>query len=109
MNKCPNCSKGKIFPSSNLFSFILKKMNKKCSHCELDFEVEPGFYIGAMYVSYGISLAEVTLFYCISVLITEDARAISNIIIAVSSLLILFPFNFRLSRLIWFRLFRKKT
>ena len=29
------------------------KMHKRCSHCDEDFEREPGFYFGAMYTSYG--------------------------------------------------------
>jgi len=38
--------------------FVLKKpldMNKKCSECNLNFEPEPGFYFGAMFISYAIT------------------------------------------------------
>jgi hypothetical protein len=31
-------------------------MNKSCSSCEASFEPEPGFYFGAMYVSYGFTI-----------------------------------------------------
>ena len=31
-------------------------MYTHCPHCKLRFEVEPGFFIGAMYVSYAMSL-----------------------------------------------------
>ena len=32
-------------------------MNSRCKECGCKFENEPGFYYGAMYVSYGVSLA----------------------------------------------------
>ena len=31
------------------------KMNARCPECDLDFEPEPGFYFGALMVSYAIS------------------------------------------------------
>lgn len=31
-------------------------MNSVCSNCEVSFEPEPGFYFGAMYVSYGFTI-----------------------------------------------------
>lgn len=30
-------------------------MYKSCSHCNLNFEPEPGYYFGAMFISYTIS------------------------------------------------------
>lgn len=30
-------------------------MPKHCSHCNLNYEPEPGFYFGAMFISYTIS------------------------------------------------------
>ena len=52
--KCPRCRQ------SNLFKIPLdvKKpldMNKGCDHCDLNFEPEPGFYYGAMFISYIIT------------------------------------------------------
>ncbi len=31
-------------------------MNKRCPDCDLRFDREPGYFIGAMYISYAISL-----------------------------------------------------
>ena len=31
-------------------------MNERCPHCNLRFEREPGYFLGAMYFSYAISL-----------------------------------------------------
>lgn len=50
--KCPRCRKGDLFVSPFEFSKPLN-MNEKCSHCEQNFEPEPGYYFGAMFISYG--------------------------------------------------------
>lgn len=50
--KCPRCRKGELFayPAYNFAKF--DKMHSHCPNCNLRFEVEPGFFIGAMYISY---------------------------------------------------------
>jgi len=52
--KCPRCQKGDLFVSPFEFSNPTN-MHQRCSECSLDFEPEPGFYFGALIVSYGIS------------------------------------------------------
>jgi hypothetical protein len=32
-------------------------MHEKCSHCGLIYQIEPSFFYGAMYVSYGLNVA----------------------------------------------------
>lgn len=49
--KCPRCRKGNLFTKP----FVLSKplnMNQRCSECNLNFEPEPGYYFGAMFISY---------------------------------------------------------
>ncbi|HEV8515729.1 MAG TPA: DUF983 domain-containing protein [Cyclobacteriaceae bacterium] len=60
--RCPRCRKGYIFkyPLSQFRKFSV--MNATCSSCEASFEPEPGFYFGALYVSYGFT---VTLFFLV--------------------------------------------
>jgi len=50
--KCPRCRKGDVFayPLRNFYRFHLT--NKQCPVCDLRFEREPGFFFGAMYISY---------------------------------------------------------
>ena len=57
-HKCPRCLEGDIY--ANKSSYDLKNitnMNHSCDKCELDFEREPGYYYGAMYVSYALTVA----------------------------------------------------
>ena len=55
--KCPKCHKGDFFETSNPYNLKkFDKMHKKCPECGQDFELETGFYYGAMYVSYGLTV-----------------------------------------------------
>jgi len=46
---------GRIFASSIYFGF--PKMQERCGVCDLKFEREPGYFLGAMYISYALALA----------------------------------------------------
>jgi uncharacterized protein (DUF983 family) len=35
-------------------------MNKRCPACDLKFEREQGYFLGAMYISYGVALVMIT-------------------------------------------------
>jgi hypothetical protein len=76
-------------------------MNEHCPHCGLRFEVEPGYFYGAMYVSYAFSgglalLLGFTLFYAFD----NPSGWVYAIVVAIGVVLIS-PTNFRLSRVIW--------
>lgn len=45
---CPRCGIGRLF--RGLFA-----MEDACTHCGLDFKREPGFYLGSIYINYGIT------------------------------------------------------
>lgn len=51
--KCPHCHEGDMYKSS-IFEGIYN-MHDKCPKCEQEFQLEPGFYWGAMYVGYALS------------------------------------------------------
>jgi len=52
--QCPRCRKADLYLSPFDISKPLN-MHKRCGHCDLNFEPEPGYYFGAMFISYGIS------------------------------------------------------
>jgi uncharacterized protein (DUF983 family) len=54
---CPRCRAGKIFRSSIYRSF--PKMHERCPVCDRKFHREPGYFLGAMYISYGLALAAI--------------------------------------------------
>ena len=49
--KCPRCRKGDLFVKPFVMNDPLN-MNEKCDHCEQRFMPEPGYYFGAMFISY---------------------------------------------------------
>lgn len=53
--KCPRCHQGKLFTHSafNLSKFA--DMPEACPVCDLRYEPEPGFYWGAMYITFAFS------------------------------------------------------
>mgnify|MGYP006168455755 CR=1 FL=1 len=106
--KCPKCSEGKVYEKHHFFSFA--KMNETCSNCNLLFEKEPGFFFGAMFVSYALVVAE-----CIAVFVASGVLFFDNwfnyylIPVLIMAVLLLAPFNYRLSRVIWIAIFVDKN
>ncbi len=57
--RCPRCRAGNIFRYSIFRGF--PKMHDHCPVCDLRFDREPGYFLGAMYVSYALALGIVAL------------------------------------------------
>jgi uncharacterized protein (DUF983 family) len=57
--RCPRCRSGRIFRYSIVRG--LPKMHERCPVCDLKFEREEGYFLGAMYISYGMGLVTITL------------------------------------------------
>jgi uncharacterized protein (DUF983 family) len=57
--RCPRCRTGSIFRYSIFRGF--PKMHDRCPVCDLRFDREPGYFLGAMYVSYGLGVVIVAL------------------------------------------------
>jgi len=107
-NKCPNCHQGDIYVDRNIyFNFSKNKMNKTCRKCGYKFEKEPGFFFGAMYISYALSIAEAASVFIISQLFFESVFDVKIILSIVLTLILLSSFNMRVSRIIWIYLMRK--
>ncbi|MCP4437417.1 MAG: DUF983 domain-containing protein [Aureispira sp.] len=53
--KCPKCHEGNLYKTSLISMQGIYNMHKKCTECNQPFELEPGFYWGAMYIGYMMS------------------------------------------------------
>lgn len=103
--KCPKCYQGDMYKVSNPFN--VKKLHAMPPHCEKCgqlFDPEPGFYIGAMYVSYGLC-AGLFLMCFFGLYIMLEMDPVLLLVIYSLALLVLFPFIFRYSRTIYLHLF----
>lgn len=57
--RCPRCRSGRIFRYSIFRGF--PRMYERCPFCDLKFQREAGYFLGAMYISYGIALVTIAL------------------------------------------------
>lgn len=80
-------------------------MHPACPHCNQSFEPEPGFYFGAMFVSYGINTALFIGFWVALLLIFPNYTLSMLLGILTAVVILSLPLSFRLSRSIWLALF----
>ncbi len=98
-SKCPKCHIGNVF-EGKVYSLRKQYMNETCPYCGVKYEVEPGYFYAAMYVSYALSVAQtVTVSVAIAILTRSESPWIYLIGLALT-ILIFSPFNFRYARLI---------
>lgn len=107
-HKCPRCLEGDLYVTSNPYNLKeTSNMHAECPKCGLDFMPEPGYYYGAMYVSYAFTIAiGVSIFVAENVLF-GSFNAVGYLIALTIILLGLAPYTFRTSRAIWLNMFFK--
>lgn len=104
-NKCPACHSGKIFKNKN--PYVLKdfdKMHESCPHCGEIFDKEPGYFYGAMYVSYALMVGLFLISWGINSF-WIGASALAYLLFTSILIVILSPLTFRVSRLVWLNFF----
>ena len=102
---CPKCQEESMYVVKNPYLLkTLYKMNKTCSHCHTRYEIEPSFFYGAMYVSYGVSIAFGVAFFVISYFFLQFSAKISMLILCIG-IISLMPVIARLSRNIYINMF----
>ena len=98
--KCPRCHQGDLFVTSAFKLNGFYKMNRQCPVCEQTFEPEPGFYYGAMFISYGMLVVMAILTWLILFFAFHPAFAVYVIVILLLNVLLL-PFIFQYSRTLY--------
>jgi uncharacterized protein (DUF983 family) len=102
---CPKCQKESMYSDKNpLHLTKVLKMNDNCSHCGLKYQIEPSFFYGAMYVSYGLNVAVGIAAFIVS-FVFFGASIEQSFIAIVITLILLFPFVLRLSRNLYINMF----
>jgi uncharacterized protein (DUF983 family) len=92
--RCPRCRTGRIF--DGLFS-----MHSDCPLCHLPFRREEGFWLGAMYCSYGLAVVIlVPLFFLVQSLFPSWPGTLTAAV-ALLPYIPLTPLIFRYSRVLW--------
>ena len=102
---CPKCQNESMYSDKNpLHLTKVLKMNSHCSHCGLKYQIEPSFFYGAMYVSYGLNVATGIAAFIVSFVFLKTTIEQSFLAIIIT-LIVLFPFVLRLSRNIYINMF----
>jgi uncharacterized protein (DUF983 family) len=102
---CPKCQNESMYLDKNpLHLKNLLKMNDHCSHCGLKYQIEPSFFYGAMYVSYGLNVAIGVAAFIVSFVILNCSLKTSFISI-IAAIIVLFPIVLRWSRNIYINMF----
>jgi len=81
-----------------MFHWKYDQMNKKFACCNLNYEIEPGFFIGAMYVSYVFIVAELVNAGILAFMIFGEEEQWAIIATTISPVILLFTFNYRYAR-----------
>ena len=104
--QCPRCRKAPMFQSGSILRpGSLFKMHPHCPHCAQSFEPEPGFYFGAMFISYAINTALfIAAWVALTILYPE--YSLTMLLGLLTAVVILgLPLTYRLSRSIWLAIF----
>jgi len=102
---CPRCQEENMYLDKNPYHLSkLFKMQERCGHCNAKYMMEPSFFYGAMYVSYGVGIAFAVAAFIISYLFLGSSLKTAFIAI-VGTMIVFYPIVIRISRNIWINIF----
>ncbi|MGN6395112.1 MAG: DUF983 domain-containing protein [Mucilaginibacter sp.] len=98
--RCPRCRRGAMF-SGGIYNFGSNKIYKHCPHCNLHFEIEPGYFYAAMYISYAMNVFEGFVIAALTYLVSSNTDSPGLYVgTIIGGLFVLSPINFRYSRVL---------
>ncbi len=102
---CPKCHQESMYETKNPYIITeTLKVNERCSHCNTKYRLEPSFFYGSMYVSYGVGIAFAMAAFIICYFFIETSLMTAFYAI-IGTLVVFMPIIMRLSRNIWINLF----
>lgn len=104
--KCPYCHEGNFFVASDPYDLTRTgDLHRECSVCGRKYEREPGFYFGAMYISYALAIALSVSVYIACIVLFPDAAIWTRIVAILSALFLSAPLMYALSKILWANMF----
>lgn len=102
---CPRCHQESMYLDKNPYNLgNVYKMHDNCSHCGQLYKIEPSFFYGAMYVSYGLGVA-VSIAAFIIAFVFLGVSLKTSFFVIIGALVLSMPIVMRLSRNIWINIF----
>jgi uncharacterized protein (DUF983 family) len=102
--KCPKCRQGYVF-KQNVPLLKLPVMNDECDQCNYRYDREPGYFLGALYISYGLAVLQGVLAFFILHYSFPSLSTFYEILIVILVMTILGRKNYKLSRVIYIHIF----
>lgn len=103
--KCPYCHEGEFFLAH---PYNLKRagdLHDRCPACACRYMIEPGFYYGAMYVSYAVGVAIAVSIWVAFLVLAPETDPFWIVAVAGAVMLLTGPYLYALSRIIWANMF----
>jgi uncharacterized protein (DUF983 family) len=92
--RCPSCLEGRVYAGT-------LRMNERCPACGHRFQREPGYFLGAMYFSYPLSIVVLGAATLLIHWFWPQLRLDIAVTIAVLPLLLCVPAIVRYARILW--------
>jgi uncharacterized protein (DUF983 family) len=102
---CPQCQESHMMVANPYRFSTMGEVKDKCEVCGLDLKPEPGFYYGAMYVSYGLGVAIFVTIWASCNLFFDNVGVWTQISLVLIALIGLGPYLYALSKVIWANIF----
>jgi hypothetical protein len=113
--RCPRCRRGDMFKESNPYKKLtlsnILDMHDQCPVCTQKFDLEPGFWYGTGYISYGLFVlfSGITFiaWWIVVGISTEDNRVLYWLLFNGLLIVVLQPWFMRFSREVYLGIFVK--
>jgi len=102
--KCPHGGKGEVFIKGEKL-FQMPVMNEHCNECNYQFDREPGYFLGAMYLSYGFAVIQALVTFLIVHFLLPGLATIWTPILIMCVILAFAKVNYKLSRVMYIHIF----
>ncbi|MDC6389325.1 DUF983 domain-containing protein [Maribacter sp. PR1] len=103
--KCPRCHEGEFLEANPYKLSNFNKVKERCPKCNLKYSIEPSFYYGSMYVSYGVGVAVAVAVYMLTLIFGVDLSILGLFGLIVGVLVLAMPWIAAISKSIWANFF----
>jgi len=98
--RCPNCGHATVFYKTG-FQVGRPKIKDACGHCGFEFVREPGFFRGAVLLSYILSVFAGILLAALAYLLVFGLSSRDLVLIALAGAFFSSAYTFRFARILW--------
>jgi uncharacterized protein (DUF983 family) len=105
--KCPQCHQGEFLEANPYKLSNFNKVKPCCPKCDLKYSIEPSFYAGSMYVSYGVGIAVAVAAYILQLIVGFNFGPTGIMLTIIFALIITMPYIAAVSKSIWAHFFFK--